>query len=126
MAAIRLQSAQGAALPASFSDRLMSIVELFLEHPSMTLTDVSTHTGFDPATATRYIRRLEQHRWLERNPATKEYLLGTMLIALGSRAVDSHPIRRRLLPHMYHLLELYNETTNLASYQRGSWSSSTP
>jgi len=97
----------------------MVIVELFLEHPQMSLTDVSARTGFDPATATRYLRRLEERRWLERDPVTKQYILGTALIALGRRAIDTQPVRKRVLPHMYRLLALYNETTNLAAHRNG-------
>lgn len=103
--------------PAGTSDRLILVVESFLIAPSQTLSEVAASCGIELATATRYLRRLVEHGWLEREESTRCYSLGVKVISLGQAARELRPMRMRLLPYMHETLDRFGETVNLAVHQ---------
>jgi IclR family acetate operon transcriptional repressor len=105
--------------PVRLGDRLIAIVESFLEAPTQTLSDVSAACGMEPSTTTRYLRQLVEHDWLERDDRSRTYSLGVRLVAIGHAARSARPLRQRVLPHMRDLLERFDETVNLAVHQSG-------
>ncbi|WP_433304201.1 IclR family transcriptional regulator [Actinoplanes sp. CA-030573] len=105
--------------PVRASDRLIAVVESFLQAPTQTLSEVSAACGIDPSTATRYLRQLVKHGWLERDENTRAYTLGLRLVAIGHAAREARPLRGRVLPYMRELLEQFDETVNLAVHQGG-------
>ncbi|TCO55862.1 IclR family transcriptional regulator [Actinocrispum wychmicini] len=108
-----------ATAPIRMSDRLIAVVESFLAAPSQTLSDVAAACGMEPSTATRYLRQLVEHGWLQRDESSRMYSLGVRLIALGQAAQRAQPLRERAMPHMRALLERFGETVNLAVDQGG-------
>jgi IclR family acetate operon transcriptional repressor len=98
-------------------DRLIMVVESFLDAPRQNLSQVASACGMDPATATRYLRTLVDHGWLDRDPATRVYTLGVRLFLIGSAVRKASPLRRRIVPHLHRLLEQFDETVNLAVHQ---------
>ncbi|MBB5627138.1 IclR family transcriptional regulator [Sphaerisporangium krabiense] len=104
---------------AKSSDRLIAIVESFVDAPRQSLSEVSAACGIDPSTATRYLRRLVEHGWLERDEQTRAYTLGVRLITVGQAARTARPLRARVLPHMRELLARFDETVNLALHEGG-------
>jgi IclR family acetate operon transcriptional repressor len=101
------------------SDRLIAVVESFLDNPRQTLSGVSAVCGMEPSTATRYLRQLVAHGWLERDDETRTYSLGTRLVEIGKAARTAHPLRQAVLPYMQDLLARFDETVNLAVHQSG-------
>jgi DNA-binding IclR family transcriptional regulator len=65
-------------------------------------------------TATRYLRQLVEHRWLERDEVSRDYSLGVRLIEIGEASRAVRPMVKRILPHMQDLLVRFDETVNLA------------
>jgi IclR family acetate operon transcriptional repressor len=98
----------------SVVDRLIDILECFFDGDETSMTQLAQRTGFDPATASRYLARLEAREWVERDPVTKLYRLGARLIAVGNSAAGSRPLMEAGRDHMDRLAKRYNETVNLA------------
>jgi DNA-binding IclR family transcriptional regulator len=98
-------------------DRLIAIVESFLEAPRQSLSEVSAACGMDPSTTSRYLRLLVEHGWLERDEVSRVYCLGVRLLTVGQAARQTQPLRGRLLPHMHNLLSTFDETINLAVHR---------
>jgi DNA-binding IclR family transcriptional regulator len=105
--------------PISRTDRLIAVVESFLVNSRQTLSMVSAACGMEPSTATRYLRQLVAHGWLERDEETRTYSLGARLIEIGKAARTAHPFRQAVLPYMQDLLSKFDETVNLAVHQAG-------
>jgi IclR family acetate operon transcriptional repressor len=108
-----------ATAPIRLSDRLISIVESFLTAPRQSLSAVSAACGMEPSTATRYLRQLVEHGWLERDETSRMYSLGVRLVTIGHAARLARPLRNRVIPHMRNLLNQFDETINLAVHQAG-------
>lgn len=100
--------------PAGSAARLMIVVESFLGNARQNLSEVALACGLDPATASRYLRSLVKQGWITHEPATRQYTLGVRLVVIGEAARSSTPLRRRLAPHLLHLLAEFDETVNLA------------
>lgn len=105
--------------PVRMSDRFVAVVESFLARPQQTLSEVAAACGMEPSTATRYLRQLVEHGWLERDERTRGYTLGVRLIEIGQAARLARPLRRVVLPHMRDLLARFDETINLAVHRSG-------
>jgi IclR family acetate operon transcriptional repressor len=100
------------------SDRLVAVIESFLARPRQTLSEVAAACEMEPSTATRYLRQLVEHGWLERDEM-RTYTLGVRLIEIGQAARMARPLRGTVLPHMRELLARFNETINLAVHRSG-------
>jgi DNA-binding IclR family transcriptional regulator len=105
--------------PVRMSDRFVAVIESFLSRPHQTLSEVAAACGMEPSTATRYLRQLVEHGWLERDERTRTYALGVRLIEIGQAARLARPLRRIVLPHMRELLARFDETINLAVHRAG-------
>jgi IclR family acetate operon transcriptional repressor len=105
------------AAPNRLSDRLVAVIHSFLTQPHQTLSEVSVACGMEPSTATRYLRQLVEHGWLERDDQSRTYTLGVRLIEIGQAARMAHPLRGIVLPYMRQLVARFDETINLAVHQ---------
>ena len=101
------------------SDRLIAVVESFLVAPSQTLSQVSVACELELPTAMRYLGRLVEHGWLERDDSSRIYTLGVRLLEIGHSARLARPMRKIALPFMRELLARFDETVNLAVHQAG-------
>jgi IclR family acetate operon transcriptional repressor len=100
-------------------DRLVAVIESFIDRPQQTLSEVAAACGMEPSTATRYLRQLVEHGWLERDERLRTYSLGVRLIEIGYAARIARPLRRVVLPHMRALVTQFDETVNLAVHRAG-------
>lgn len=100
--------------PVRTSDRLIAVVESFLARPNQTLSQVAAACGMELPTATRYLRQLVGHGWLEKDEVSRDYSLGVRLIEIGEAARAARPLVKRILPYMQDLLARFDETVNLA------------
>ena len=105
--------------PIRLSDRLIAVIESFMNNPRQTLSEVAVACGMEPSTTTRYLHQLVNHGWLERDPQLRTYSLGVRLVEIGQAARTARPLRRTILPHMQELLARFDETINLAVHQSG-------
>lgn len=107
------------AAPIRLSDRLVAVIESFIDRPRQTLSEVSAACGMEPSTATRYLRQLVEHGWLERDDSLRVYNLGVRMIEIGQAARLARPLRRIVLPYMRELVSRFDETINLAVHRAG-------
>lgn len=96
------------------SDRLMSVVESFLDTPQQTLSEVAAACGLGVPTAMRYLHHLVERGWLERDETSKSYSLGVALVTIGGAARAAQPIAARSMPYMKQLVATFDETVNVA------------
>lgn len=96
------------------SDRLMGVVESFLDKPQQTLSEVAAACGLGVPTAMRYLHHLVERGWLERDETSKHYMLGVALVTIGGAARAAQPITARSLPYMKQLVAVFDETVNVA------------
>jgi len=96
------------------ADRLMSVVESFLDSPQQTLSEVAAACGLGVPTAMRYLHHLVERGWLERDATSKHYTLGVALVTIGGAARAAQPITARSLPYMKELVAAFDETVNVA------------
>ena len=96
------------------SDRLMSVVESFLEKPQQTLSEVAAACELGIPTTSRYLHHMVERGWLERDEVTKQYTLGVALVTIGGAARAAQPIIVRAMPYMKSLVAEFDETVNVA------------
>lgn len=105
------------AAPVRLGDRMVAVVESFLLCGTQSLSQVAAACGLEPPTATRYLRQLTEHGWLERDHESKEYRLGIRLVEIGRAARESRPLLSVVRPHMRQLLDRFDETVSLAVHE---------
>src|SRR4051794_13471978 len=98
----------------SVVDRVVDIFECFFDEPEPSLTALGKRVGLDPATVSRYLNRMIERGWAERDPDTKRYRLGAQAVALGNAAMRARPMRAIAQAEMARLVKVYGETVNLA------------
>lgn len=77
------------------------------------MTELSRKLDLPLSTASRILGALVEEHFLDRDPETKTFRLGTRLIYLGALARESLNLRKHALPVMTDLRNLFGETVNL-------------
>jgi IclR family acetate operon transcriptional repressor len=114
---VTVSSAPRDGTPRRGGERLIAIVESFIDSPRQTLSEISARSGIDPATSTRYLKQLVERGWLEKDPTTRNYSPGIRLYVIGQLARDLDSTRRRALPKMRELRDQYDETINMGVFR---------
>lgn len=95
--------------------RALDILELFINSErELSLTDITRQTELAKSSIHRYLATLESRGYLQRDPQTKRYYLGSTLIRLGAIATQRLNVRQIAYPLMQDLRDTYAETVNLA------------
>jgi DNA-binding IclR family transcriptional regulator len=95
-------------------DRIAAIFDCFLTNVSeVGIGELSRVTGLSKGTIHRLLAALEQNRFVEQNPATKQYRLGLKLFELGSHAVSQVDLVAVAQPYLQELAEATGETAHL-------------
>ncbi len=80
--------------------------------PSMTLTELAQRCGFHLSTVQRLTATLSQLGYLKRDHQ-KRYHLGLKVVRLGFHVTQSIALKNFLLPYLYDLFKLVDESVNL-------------
>ncbi|MFC5184605.1 IclR family transcriptional regulator [Actinomadura harenae] len=76
-------------------ERAASVLNAFLTgRPELRVSDVAKATGLGTSTASRLLATLESLEFVERDPVSGLYRLGTAPITLGGVALNQHPVHR--------------------------------
>ncbi|MEU5876213.1 IclR family transcriptional regulator [Spirillospora sp. NPDC047279] len=76
-------------------ERAASVLNAFLAgRPELRVSDVAKATGLGTSTASRLLATLESLDFVERDPISGLYRLGTAPITLGGVALNQHPVHR--------------------------------
>lgn len=96
------------------TERVMRVLDAFVEgNPSLRLTDLSERCEIAKSQLLKIASTLEAGAYLQRDPETKRYRLGTKLFHLGMAVHHSMDLRRIARPHLQRLVEETQETARL-------------
>lgn len=75
-------------------EKAMAVLESFAGGEPMRVGDVARATGLGQSTASRLLSTLESGGFVERNPLTSLYFLGSELMTLAGVAINQNPVHR--------------------------------
>ncbi len=82
--------------------------------PELSLTELSARLGIHKSTMHRLLGTLESKRFVQRDPETGRYRLGTRILELAFLVVEHNDLQQRARPHLYRLVEQCQETVDLS------------
>ncbi|MGH2509074.1 MAG: IclR family transcriptional regulator [Ktedonobacteraceae bacterium] len=101
-------------------DRVFHILDILAESDSgVGLIELVDRLGVHKSTTHRLVMVLESGRYIERNPSTARYHLGSRLIELGLSAAAQLDVYEIARPHLRALAEEAGETAHLAVLRGG-------
>jgi len=101
--------------PTRAVTRALDILLCFSEErPELSLTEISARLGLSKSTAHRLLAVLQAERFVQRDPVSHTFRLGTRLVELAALASAQSDLPRCALPHLNHLVQDYHETADLA------------
>ncbi|GAB4404144.1 MAG: IclR family transcriptional regulator [Anaerolineales bacterium] len=82
--------------------------------PELSLTEISARLGIHKSTMHRLLGTLEAKRFVQRDPETGRYRLGTRILELAFLVMEHNDLQQRARPHLYRLVEQCQETVDLS------------
>lgn len=101
------------AYPVRSVAKALEILLLLRDHEIVGVSQVSQQLGIARSTAHRLLRMLEHYEFARREPDSRGYQTGPVLVSLGFAAVLHMDIRRRARPHIEQLAREVQETVTL-------------
>ena len=96
-------------------ERAIEILNCFsFQHKERSLSDIIAHTGLNRSTANRFVRNLEFHGFLQKDPDTRNYRLGIRLFELGGIVSSSFSLHHAMARPMAQLTENVDGATLVA------------
>ncbi|MEZ5449920.1 MAG: IclR family transcriptional regulator [Thiolinea sp.] len=96
-------------------DKAISLLNLFsVSHPEIGLSELARLAGFDKAATRRFLVALQKHQFIEQNPDTKAYRLGTGFLHLARIREASFPMDVILQQAVERLTAITGETAHAA------------
>lgn len=102
-------------------DKAMKLLTLFsIKQPEIGLTELSRLSGYDKAATRRFLVALQEHDFIEQNPTTRAYRLGTGFLHLAKIREASFPLEKVIQAAVERLSQNTQETAHatLLSDQR--------
>jgi DNA-binding IclR family transcriptional regulator len=80
--------------PALSASRSVAVLNFLAAHPteSFTLSDIAARVGVNPASAHALLAVMTDAGYLQRHPRLRTFTLGPAVVALGTAALDAHPV----------------------------------
>lgn len=98
-------------------DRALDVLEALAEAPgdaSLGVSEIARRIGATKTAAFRILVNLERRGYVDKDPATATYALGTRLAYLGERSLSAIDLRGAARPMLAELHRRFGETVNLA------------
>ncbi len=113
----RQENPQGMGNPTRAVTRALDILLCFSEEePELGLTAIAARLGLHKSTVHRLLATLQAERFVQRDPVTNSYRLGTRLLELAALVPKQSDLARRAWPHLTRLVQQYRETADLAVF----------
>jgi DNA-binding IclR family transcriptional regulator len=97
------------------ADRVLRILESFgPREPDVSLGELAERVGLPKSSVHRLLMTLIEHRFVDRDPATRRYRLGIRLFELGSAAIHERGLHSAAQPRLEELSRTTGETSHLA------------
>lgn len=101
-------------------ERALEILKMFsLEHPQVSLREISEALGVHKSTAHRIATTLEESGFLRRDSRGVAYTLGLKILELGTTVLHGLELRRQARPHLEWLNLETGETVHLGVLDSG-------
>jgi IclR family transcriptional regulator, pca regulon regulatory protein len=104
--------------PSSYSQSLergLAILSIFTPNrPLLGVSEVAREVDLSRSTAHRYVATLADLGYLQQDPATRKYRLGSRVLDLGFSAINSMELRQIAAPHLQELSDSTGHTVNMA------------
>ncbi len=94
--------------------KVLDIIDTVAEMGNAGIRDISSATGYPPATTHRIISTLIQRRYFKQDPVTKTYFLSLRFLELGTQVKDRFSLTSIARPHLERLMAETEENANLA------------
>jgi IclR family KDG regulon transcriptional repressor len=96
-------------------EKALNLLILLSKNPSaMSLDDLTHGSGLKKTSCFRLLQTMKNLNFVEQDPGSKNYYLGSRNISIGAAALNGLSLRRTALPYMQRLQEETDETVNLA------------
>lgn len=79
------------------------------------LTDIAEYSGLDLSTTLRILKELEGQNFIERDPLTKQYVLGPQVYAMHHAMVAGMDLKAEARPALIRLSRLFGDTVILSA-----------
>jgi DNA-binding IclR family transcriptional regulator len=100
--------------------RALVILEALAGHPQgYGCTELGQILSLHKSTVHRIVSTLQAYGFAEKDPHTERYKLGSKMIYLGLKTLNSLDFRKAAIPFMQELVEISRETVQLAVLDRG-------
>src|SRR5262245_51858979 len=96
-------------------ERGLAILSSFTPNrPLLGVSELARAVQLTRSTAHRYVTTLADLGYLEQDPATRKYRLGSRVLDLGFSAINSMELRQIAAPHLQELSDETGHTVNMA------------
>lgn len=100
--------------PANAVEKALRILRAFTaDHPMWGVRELSGHLGFSPATVQRLLQTLRSQGFVDQDPQTRHYRLGSVYYSFLHALQSGLPVGRAAVPFMKQLLSRTRETVHL-------------
>ena len=100
-------------------DRVADLLQAFVpEKPTWKLQEIANHLGWDKATTHRFLAKLVDLRFLERDP-DGNFWLGTFVLDLSALYMSANPVRQRLARILTEVRDATGLTTQAGFLEQG-------
>jgi len=103
-----------ASSPVQSLSKGLEIISLFQAQRTLSLTEIAVQVGLPLSTAHRILRTLEEHQFVQRDPASKRYRPGLGVLRPVPALLSSLDIPSAVRPIVRELSAATGETANLA------------
>src|SRR5260221_673295 len=104
--------------PATTVSKICRILAEFRSRPFMGVTDLAGRVDLLPSDVHRILSSLKGYGFIEQNPQTKTYQLGTALMKLGLVVFQRSELRQTARPFLQRLSEQTGATAHMAIFDR--------
>lgn len=99
------------------TDKALSLLRLFNEaRPELGLSEFARLAGFDKATTRRFLMALIRNGFVEQNPLSKKYRLGSGILSLARVREETFPVSNLVKPVLQGLVEQTGETAHFSMF----------
>ena len=100
-------------------DRMVSILNVFIDHESLTLSEICDITGDSKSTVFDILATLKVHNLVQQDDVSKRYSLGVLFLQFGGLYSARNLLRKRAEEICYTLSAKYKATVHLTVPEKG-------
>jgi IclR family transcriptional regulator, KDG regulon repressor len=103
----------------SLARGLMALDLIINSERSLGVTELAQELGVDKSSASRLMKTLAQHGYVQLEPGTRRYTPGKRLYHISLKMLSLMPLRQYARPYLYRLMQETGECAHTAVYAEG-------